>query len=150
MNPDDVILTLNALTTLCFDGEAAFGYCARRTGSAPLRQLFRRRALDCQGAARSLQRQVQLLGGEPCDHGSAAGEMHLSYVAVRCALTDDPDRVLLEACEHGDALTLRWYRGLLLLPLPQAVRLLVAAQHDAVACERSSLAVLRERRGSLV
>jgi len=150
MSPDDVILTLNALTTLCHDGEAGFGYCARRTGNEALRQLFRRRAADCRSAARALQRQVQLLGGEACTHGSAAGEMHLSYVAVRCALTDDPDGVLLDACEHGDALTLRWYRGLLLLPLPQAVRTLVAAQHDAVACERLSLVVLRDRRGSLV
>lgn len=150
MNPDDVILTLNALTTLCLDGEAAFGWCAARSRSRTLRQLFERRALECRSAAVALQRQVRQQGGEPCERGSAAGEMHLSYVAVRCALTDDPDRVLLEACEHGDTLTLRWYRGLLRLPLPQPVRLLVAAQHDAVACDRLNLALMRERRSSLV
>ncbi|HSW04816.1 PA2169 family four-helix-bundle protein [Aquabacterium sp.] len=148
MSAPELLPLLNALTSLCFDGEAAFAYGVQRASSTGLRQLFLRRAQDCRAAAHSLQRLVLQQGALPQHGGSAAGDICLSFVAVRCALCIDADRVLLDACEQGDALALRWYRAVLMLPLPTTVRVLVAAQHDAIENDRLSLMVMRERLGS--
>lgn len=145
MDTPELLRLLNALTSLCFDGEAAFRYGLRRARSHVLRETFLRRAGDCRAAACSLQRLVIQQGGLPAQGGTAAGDICLSLVVVRCALSAEADRVLLEACEQGDALALRWYRGVLLLPLPASVRALVAAQHEAIEGDRLSLAVLREQ-----
>lgn len=150
MNTPELVPLLNALTSLCFDGEAAFSYGCRRAQSAGLRQLFLRRAADCRAAACSLQRVVMQQGGLPAQGGSAAGDICLSLVVVRCAMSADLDGVLLDACEQGDALALRWYRGLLMLALPTGVRALVAAQHDAIESDRLALMVMRERGRSWV
>lgn len=145
MDTPELLRLLNALTSLCFDGEAAFRYGLRRAKSQVLHEMFLRRAGDCRAAACSLQRLVIQEGGLPSQGGTAAGDICLSLVVVRCALSAEPDRVLIDACEQGDALALRWYRGVLMLPLPANVHALVSAQHEAIESDRLSLAVLREQ-----
>jgi uncharacterized protein (TIGR02284 family) len=108
MDTTELLRLLNALTSLCFDGETAFRYGLRRARSPVLHEMFLRRAGDCRAAACSLQRLVIQEGGLPAQGGTAAGDICLSLVVVRCALSTDADRVLVDACEQGDALALRW------------------------------------------
>lgn len=135
---------LNALTGLCLDGALAFAYGAKRACQPRLRALFHRRHADCLAAALAWQRLVMQHGGEPRRQASDMTAMQLDCLAVRCALTDDPDAVLMDACETGDQLVLRWYQALLLRPWPAPVQALLVAQQAVVEGERTALAQCRD------
>lgn len=135
---------LNALTGLCLDGAVAFAYGAQRARLPRLRALFQRRHTDCLAAALAWQRLVMEHGGEPRRRASDLTAMQLDCLAVRCAMTDDPDAVLMDACETGDQLVLRWYRALLLRPWPAPVQALLLAQQSVVEGERLALMQCRD------
>lgn len=141
----DIRETLNGLIGLCKDSEATFAYCARRSRSFALHVMLQRRALDCRRAGMHLQQQMAQHGGMPRESGTAAGDLRLSWVAVRGALSAHPDLVLIDACERTDLLAELHYANLLRATLPDSVRQLIEGQRDTIRQDRARLQDLRER-----
>lgn len=146
----DIRETLNGLIGLCKDSEATFAYCARRSRSFALHVMLQRRALDSRRAAMHLQQLMAQHGGLPREAGTAAGDLRLSWVAVRCALSAQPDLVLIDACGRIDALAELHYDNLLRATLPDSVRNLVEGQRETIRHDRARLQELHERLRSTV
>jgi uncharacterized protein (TIGR02284 family) len=84
-------------------------------------------------------------GGLPRESGTAAGDLRLSWTAVRCALSAHPDLVLIEACQRVDACAELHLQALLRVTLPENVRGIVEAQRETIRRDRDRLAELHER-----
>jgi uncharacterized protein (TIGR02284 family) len=144
MDNRDTLVALNTLIETCKDGEYGFRQCAEHVEAHELRQLLARRADDCQGAAATLQAEVQRLGGSPEAGGSASGALHRGWVAVRALLSTYDDVALLEECERGEDAALARYRAVLRQPLPESVRMLVEHQCDGVQRNHDQVRALRD------
>ena len=141
----DIQDTLNGLIGVGKDAEAAFIYCARRARSFALHMLFQRRADDARRSAQTMQQQLSQHGGLPREAGTAAGDLRLSWLAVRCAMSANPDGVLVEFCERSDACAQLHFEGLLRQPLPEAIRAMVALQLETIRDDAPRIHALRDR-----
>ncbi|NRF68198.1 PA2169 family four-helix-bundle protein [Aquincola sp. S2] len=146
----DIRETLNGLIGLCKDSEATFAYGARRSRSFALHVMLQRRALDSRRAAMHLQQQMTQHGGLPREGGTAAGDLRLSWAAVRCALSGQPDLVLIESCERIDTCAELHFDSLLRATLPDSVHTLIEAQCETIRHDRERLHELHERLRSTV
>lgn len=144
---EDIVDTLNELIATCKDGELGFTACAERVQSEELRQLFLKRAGDCQLAAAELRPFVIQHGGEPETDGSTSGALHRGWVAVRGSLAGYSDQAMLDECERGEDAALARYRAALrentlpapLLAIVSRQQLGVQANHDHVKRLRDAL-----------
>ncbi len=142
----NLIDTVNDLVETCKDGEYGFLSCAEHAGSVDLKQLFTRRAEECQRGAAELQAIVMQHGGIAEDGGTARGAMHRGWVAVRGTLAGYSDAAMLEECERGEDTALARYRWVLESgELPLAVRSTIERQLDGVKRNHAEIRTLRER-----
>jgi uncharacterized protein (TIGR02284 family) len=145
MTHKEVIATLNDLIETCKDGEYGFRACADHVGSDELRLLLDRRGNECEQAAKELQSQVELLGGEPDTKGSASGALHRGWVAARGKLAGYTDLAMLKECERGEDVALARYRRALVCELPTGVKSVVERQFQGVQSNHDQIRNLRDR-----
>lgn len=145
MTNKEVITKLNELIETCKDGEYGFRACAEHVGSDELRSLLDRRASECEQAARDLQAQVALLGGEPDTKGSASGALHRGWVAARGKLAGYTDLAMLKECERGEDVAIARYRKTLVCDLPTGVKSVVERQFQGVQRNHDQVRDLRDR-----
>jgi uncharacterized protein (TIGR02284 family) len=144
MDTDNTIDTLNNLIETSKDGEYGFRTGAEHARDPRIKQLFMKRADECAQAARELQQHVVQLGGSAEDSGSAGGAMHRGWVAVKSKLSDYTDLQILEETERGEDKALRTYEKAMATPLPDAQRMLVAAQYEGVKRNHDQVRALRD------
>lgn len=143
MNIKEVIDTANDLIETCKDGEYGFRRCGERAAAPRLKQVFSRRADDCQKAAGELQTIISQLGGEAEQRGSALGAVHRGWVSVRDALSGNSDLSVLEECERGEDAALARYHSALEEALPPHVRNIVERQYEGVKRNHEEIRTLR-------
>ncbi len=141
----DIIDRLNELIETCKDGEYGFLACAEHVGSEELRTLLERRATEYELAAKELQAQVALLGGEPDTGGSASGAWHRGWVAARGMLAGYNDLAMLKECERGEDVALARFRKALACELPTGVKSVVERQFQGVQRNHDQMRTLRDR-----
>ena len=110
-----------------------------------MRSLLNRRAAECEQAAKELQSQVALLGGEPDTKGSASGALHRGWVAARGKLAGYTDLAMLNECERGEDVALARYRKTLEHELPTGVKSIVERQFQGVQRNHDQIRDLRNR-----
>ncbi len=145
MNKDEVIARLNDLIEACKDGEYGFRACAEHVHSGELRTLLERRAAESEQAAKELQAQVALLGGEPDTGGSASGALHRGWVAARGKLAGYSDLAMLTECERGEDVALARFRKALACELPTGVKSVVERLYQGVQHHHDEIRNLRDR-----
>ncbi len=145
MSNDDTIDTLNDLIETCKDGEYGFRTSAEQLKNTEARQLFMRRADECNQAASDLQALVVQLGGSAEDSGSAAGAMHRGWVAVKSKLTGYTDKAVFEETERGEDSAMESYRKALASDLPPAVLQVVERQFEGVKRNHAQVRALRDQ-----
>jgi uncharacterized protein (TIGR02284 family) len=141
----DLVDVLNDLVACCKDGEHGFKYCAEHAQREDLRAAFMQCALDCTRGAQELNDEIQSLGGEVRDSGSALGAVHRGWVSVKLALSTHDDKVLLSEAERGEDDASNRYRKALEKPLPVSIRSLVERQLHAVQRHHDQMKVLRQQ-----
>jgi uncharacterized protein (TIGR02284 family) len=92
-----------------------------------------------------LNDQIQSLGGDVRDSGSALGAVHRGWVSMKLALSSQDDKVVLGEAERGEADALTRYREALQKPLPAAIRSLVERQLQAVQRHHDQIKMLRNQ-----
>ena len=144
MDAKDTVDTLNALIEVSKDGEYGFRTSAEHAQEASLRQLLMRSAAECAQAARELQDEVEALGGEAEDGGSAAGAMHRGWVSVKAKLSTYSDREILEEVERGEDKALNRYLQAAESELPGSAQSIVLRQLEGVRRNHDQFRQLRD------
>jgi uncharacterized protein (TIGR02284 family) len=145
MSNDDIVDRLNKLIDTCKDGEYGFRSCADHVKSTDLKEIFLRRAEDCQRGASQLQALVVKYGGEPDAGSSLAGTLHRGWVSVVGTLSGHSDKAMLEECERGEDAALTRYRDALKEALPADVMSVVQAQYEGVKRNHAQIRDLRNQ-----
>jgi uncharacterized protein (TIGR02284 family) len=145
MDRDDVIDCLNDLIETTKDGEYGFRASAEQVNEPQLKQLFARRADECQASATELQQLVTSLGGNAEESGSAGGAMHRGWVAVKTKLSSFTDLAVLEDVERGEDEALASYREAVKKDLPPTVAAVVQRQYDGVKRNHDQIRNLRDK-----
>lgn len=141
----DVIDVLQDLVACCKDGEYGFKSCAEHAKRENLRAVLMQCSLDCARGAQDLNDQIQSLGGDVRESGSALGAVHRGWVSMKLALSTHDDPVILGEAERGEADALTRYRKALEKPLPPAIRSLVERQLHAVQRHHDQIQMLRNQ-----
>jgi uncharacterized protein (TIGR02284 family) len=144
MDAKDTVDTLNGLIEVSKDGEYGFRTSAEHAHDAPLRQLLMRSAAECAQAARELQDEVDALGGEAEEGGSAAGAIHRGWVSVKAKLSTFSDREILEEVERGEDKALNRYLRAAESDLPASALSIVLRQLEGVRRKHDQFRELRE------
>jgi len=145
MDTDDTIDTINDLIETCKDGEYGFRSSAEYMRNADIKQLFLRRADECNAAAAELQRMVVQLGGKAEDSGTISGAAHRGWVAVKGTLAGYTDKAILEETERGEDTALERYRSAMEKNLPPQVRSVVEHQYEGVKRNHAQVRTLRDQ-----
>ena len=148
MDREYIIDALNDLIETSKDGEYSFRTSAEHLRDPELKQLFTRRADDCEQAAAELQRLVVEQGGTAEDSGTAAGAVHRGWVAIKSKLTSYTDKAILEETERREDIALKRYRKVLDEALPDAVRSVVERQFEGVKRNHMEVRGLRDQAGA--
>lgn len=141
----DLIAILQDLVACCKDGEHGFKSCADHAQRENLRAVLMQCALDCARGAQDLNDQIQSLGGDVRDSGSALGTVHRGWVSMKLALSTHDDKVILGEAERGEDEALTRYRKALQKPLPAPIRNLVERQLHAIQRHHDQIQMLRNQ-----
>jgi uncharacterized protein (TIGR02284 family) len=144
MDNNDVISTLNSLIKTSKDGEEGFSISAENASDPELKRIFNERARRCAVGARELQEQVQRLGGDPSDSGSASGALHRAWTDVKSTVTGRDDKAILNEVERGEDVAVESYEKALQEDLPPDIRALVERQYQGVKENHDRVKQLRD------
>lgn len=144
MDKDKVISTLNSLIKTSKDGEEGFSTSAENASDPDLKSVFSERARRCSVGARELREQVQRLGGDPSDSGSASGAMHRAWTNVKSSVTGKDDKAILNEAERGEDVAVESYEKALKEDLPPDIREIVERQYQGVKQNHDRVKQLRD------
>jgi uncharacterized protein (TIGR02284 family) len=145
MDRDDTVSQIEKLIETCKDGEYGFRTCAEHVKSTDLKEVFLRRAEDCQRGASELQQIVVQLGGKADTGSSASGALHRGWVSVVGVLSGKSDGAILAECERGEDAALERYRDAIKANFPPDVMAVVQRQYDGVKRNHDQIRTLRNQ-----
>jgi uncharacterized protein (TIGR02284 family) len=146
---DNVISTLNNLIETCRDGQNGFKEASENVESPELKKFFNEIVLERSQFAGELQQEVQRLGGDPENTGSAAGAIHRAWMDIKGSLTGRDDHSILNECESGEDSALNAYRDALKDEnLPRNIRSIVERQFNSVQQVHNRVKQLRDSRSA--
>jgi len=145
MDRDNTVSQIEKLIETCNDGEYGFRTCAEHVKSPDLKQVFLRRAEDCQRGASELQQIVVQLGGKADTGSSVAGALHRGWVSVVGVLSGKSDGAILDECERGEDAALERYREAIKSNLPSDVMAVVQRQYEGVKRNHEQIRTLRNQ-----
>lgn len=99
-NNDDIAI-LNRLIEVTIDSAEGYDEAAKDAQNPELKAIFLRRVAERMLAFRSLQSQVEALGGQAEDEGSLLASMHRAFVNLRAAVQSG-DLAVVDEVERGE------------------------------------------------
>ena len=143
--PDEVLSTLNGLIETCRDGQKGFADAHEKIQHAEIREFCLEQSRNRARFVGELQQEVQHLGGDPENTGSASAVLHRAWINLKSALGAG-DRSIIAACENGEDSAVSEYRKALEQNLPANLRSVIEQQyltiqqaHDRTKQMRDSL-----------
>jgi uncharacterized protein (TIGR02284 family) len=100
---------LNHLVEVNKNSEEGFLNAAKNIKNTELESQFTDYARQHARFAAELQREVAKLGGNPPEHGTAAGSVQRGWMNVKSALTGNSAGAILSSCESGEDSALAAY-----------------------------------------
>ena len=125
---DDAVDVLNGLIETLKDGENGFRSASEGVEDVNLKRLFESYASQRGEFSAELQSEVDRLGGNPAEHGHAAGAIHRGWINIKAAVTGKDEGAVISECERGEDVAVRNYREALEKALPTDVRAVVERQ----------------------
>ena len=129
---DEAISVLNDLIETCKDGENGFKTAAEGIQDSALQAQFGEYSAQRARFAAELRNEVQRLGGDPEDSGSAAAAMHRGWINIKSAVTGRDEASIISECERGEDVAKHSYEKALQANLPASVRMIVERQYRDV------------------
>ena len=128
MNNEEVIEILNDLIETCRDGQQGYRRAAEQIRNSEFRRLFNIFSQQRAQFVSELENEVQRLGGEPVDYGSATGGIHRGWMDVRSIFSRDEASVIAE-CQEVEESAVNSYQEALKADIPLDVQYVVKRQY---------------------
>ncbi len=141
--PNDVISDLNDLIEISRDGQNGFADAAEHITNEQWKTFCLEQSRERAKYVGDLQQQVQWLGGDPENSGSATAAIHRAWINLKSALGGG-DGSILSACENGEDAAVSAYKTVLEKELPTNVRDVVAHQYQGILASHDRVRVMRD------
>lgn len=131
-NNNETIKALNFLIGTAIDGENGYREAAEEAESSELKSLLVQRGQQRAKFRSELQAEVERLGGDPKESGSAGAALHRAWLNVRDAISGKGDDAIISESERGEKAALDNYQDVLGRDLPGDIKTLVARQQSEI------------------
>jgi uncharacterized protein (TIGR02284 family) len=132
MTTEETITELNGLIRTCKDGELGYRTAAADVRNTELETVFTECAKQRGQFARSLQAEVERLGGHPEHSGSLTGTLLRGWMDLKSALSSGSGAAIVATCETGEEAALAAFEWVVNLDISGPTRILVEKQCKAV------------------
>lgn len=132
MTTEDTILELNRLIETCKDGELGYRTAAADVRNTELETVFTEYAKQRGQFARSLQAEVERLGGKPEESGSVSGTLMRGWMGLKSALSSGSGAAIIASCESAELAAVAAFDWAANLDISGQTRVLVEKQCKAV------------------
>jgi uncharacterized protein (TIGR02284 family) len=141
--PTESIDDLNGLIEICRDGQTGFAEASERLSDPHWKTFCLEQSRQRAKFVGELQQQVQWLGGDPENTGSATAAIHRAWINLKAALGGG-DSSIMAACETGEDAAVSAYKNVLEKGLPANVRQLVTQQYESVKASHDRVKAMRD------
>lgn len=141
--PTEVIDELNGLIETCRDGQNGFAEAAEKLSDPLWKTFCLERSRERARFVGELQQQVQSLGGDPENTGSASAAIHRAWINLKSALGAG-EASIMAACETGEDSAVSAYKNALDKSLPANVRHIVEQQYESVKASHDRVKAMRD------
>jgi uncharacterized protein (TIGR02284 family) len=131
-NNNETIKALNFLIGTAIDGENGYREAAEEAESSELKSVLVQRGQQRAKFRSELQAEVERLGGDPKESGSAGAALHRAWLNVRDAISGKGDDAIISESERGEKAALDNYQDVLGRDLPGDIKTLVARQQSEI------------------
>jgi uncharacterized protein (TIGR02284 family) len=138
----DLLVCLNELIALCYNGEKGYAVACTRVEAPLLRTHLAAYVEQRAGFAEALRAEVEGLGGAAETSGDIAGAAHRLWIRLKYVVRPADAGVIAE-CLLGDTAALEVYEEVRQKQLPQSVQKVVEQQYEAIRAARDRLRALQ-------
>lgn len=132
MTTEDIIAELNGLIKTCKDAELGYRTASADVRNTELETVFTECSKQRGRFARSLQAEVERLGGHPEDSGSLGGTLLRGWMDLKSALSSGSGAAIVATCETGEQAGMAAFERVVNLNISGPTRVLVEKQCKAV------------------
>jgi uncharacterized protein (TIGR02284 family) len=143
MTKEDTITELNGLIRTCKDAEFGYRTAAADVHNTELETIFTECAKQRGQFTRSLQAEVERLGGHPEDSGSLTGTLMRGWMDLKSALSNGSAAAIVATCETGELAGVAAFEWVVNLDISGPSRVLVEKQCKAIKEAHARLARLK-------
>ena len=141
--PNEVIDDLNGLIEICRDGQNGFADASENISNPQWKTFCLEQGRERAKFVGELQQQVQWLGGDPENTGSATAAIHRAWINLKSSLGGG-DASIMAACETGEDSALKVYKSVLEKALPANIRQVVTEQCEHVQASHDRVKAMRD------
>ena len=139
------VAVLVQLLEICGDGERGFDVAARHAADGGLTRLLLALAEQRRLFAAELMVEIRRARGRADDHGTSAGALHRTWLALTGSLSGNTDAVLLREAARGERMAMHTYERARAARLPAHLHPLLERQHAAVASAHAQITAMAEQ-----
>ena len=140
---DEVIDDLNGLIEICRDGQNGFAESFENLSNPTWKSFCMEQSRERAKFVGELQQQVQWLGGDPEDTGSATAAIHRAWINLKTAFGGG-DSTIIAACETGEDAAVKAYEKSLEKPLPANIRQVISQQYESIKASHDHVKAMRD------
>ncbi len=128
MTTEETIEQLNRLIETCKDGELGYRTAAEKVHNTELASVFSEYSKQRGQFVRALQGEVQRLGGEAAESGTAGATVFRGWIHLKAALSGGDGGAIAAACESGEEVAVGAYEMVVNSDITGTARMLVEKQ----------------------
>jgi uncharacterized protein (TIGR02284 family) len=141
---EDTIAELNGLIETCKNGELGYSAAAADVRNTELETIFNEYSKQRGQFARSLQAEVERLGGSPEQSGSVSGTLARGWMDLKSALSSGNGVAIIASCESAEFAAMAAFDWVVNLDITGQTRVLVEKQCKAIKETHAHLLRLKE------
>jgi uncharacterized protein (TIGR02284 family) len=129
---EDTIAELNGLIETCKNGELGYAAAAADVRNTELESVFTEYSKQRGQFAKSLQAEVERLGGKPEQSGSVSGTVARGWMDLKSALSSGSAVAIIASCESAELAAMAAFDWVVNLDISGQTRVLVEKQCKAI------------------
>jgi len=129
---EDTIAELNGLIETCKNGELGYAAAAADVRNTELESVFTEYSKQRGQFAKSLQAEVERLGGKPEQSGSVSGTVARGWMDLKSALSSGSALAIIASCESAELAAAAAFDWVVNLDISGQTRVLVEKQCKAI------------------
>jgi uncharacterized protein (TIGR02284 family) len=129
---EETIAELNGLIETCKNGELGYAAAAADARNTELETVFTQYSKQRGQFAKSLQAEVERLGGKPEQSGSVGGTLARGWMDLKSALSSGSAAAIIASCESAELAAMAAFDWVVNLDITGQTRVLVEKQAKAI------------------